>query len=209
MWEFLISNLSHVSCWAMMFVHAPITFIIPMITTCHHYSQLGTVELNIPSQGFTSRSTIDINQLALPDTLCGGYPENFMSPLRCLENERSNGQKVITTTRSIFWKEEQDKSTKCRGSCVSALIMIVCAITASARLIWENVFSLQIDRRRDGENPFDPAKIRSASQTCAVDKNVSFPQTSAEQCQQQSIWAVVHRQVQVMIATEHNTIYNA
>lgn len=121
----------------------------------------------------------------------------------------SKGQKVITTTRSIFWKEEQDKSTKCRGSCVSALIMIVCAITASARLIWENVFSLQIDRRRDGENPFDPAKIRSASQTCAVDKNVSFPQTSAEQCQQQSSWAVVHRQVQVMIATEHNTIYNA
>lgn len=102
-----------------------------------------------------------------------------------------------------FFKE-QDKSTKCKGSCVSALIMVVYAITAWARLIWENVFSLQTDRCRDGENPFDPAKIWCACWTRTVDKNVSFSQTSPEQRQQQSSRAVVHKQVQVMV----NNIYN-
>lgn len=175
----------------------PVSFIVLMITGRHHYSLHGTVGHNTASQGWTGRATIRINHLALPDTLCGEYPENFMSLLRCLENEHSSSQKVTNATRSIFWKEEQDKSTKWKGSCVSTLIMVVCAITASARLIWENVFSPQIDRSRDGENPLNPAKMWSACWTSALDKNVPLSHTGAEQHRQQPDWAALHDKVRL------------
>lgn len=161
-------------------VMPPVSFITLMITGQHHYSLHRTVGHNTARQGWTARATIPINHLALPDTLCGEYPENLMSPLRCLENEHSSSQKVTNATRPIFWKEEQDKSAKWKGSCVSTLIMVVCAITASARLIWENVFSPQIDRSRDGENPLYPAKMWSACWTSTLDKNVPLSHTGAE-----------------------------
>ncbi len=120
-----------------------------------------------------------------------GTPENLMSPLRCLENEHSSSQKVTNATRPIFWKEEQDKSAKWKGSHVSTLIMVVCAITASARLIRENVFSPQIDRSRDGESPLHPAKMWFACWTSTLDKNVPLSHTDAERCRQQPSWAAV------------------
>lgn len=97
----------------------------------------------------------------------------------------------------FFWKEEQDKSAKWKGSCVSTLIMVVCAITASARLIWENVFSPQIDRSRDGENPLYPAKMWSACWTSSVDKNVPLSHTGAERYQRQPGGAALHKAVQL------------
>lgn len=129
-----------------------------------------------------------------------------MSSLRCLKNEHSSGHKVANATRPIFWKEEQDNSTKWKGSCVSSLIMVVCAITASGRLIWENVFYLQIDRSRDGENPLNPAKMWSACWTSALDKNVPLSQTGAEQYQQQCGRAAVHEKVQLK-KSSHIFIY--
>lgn len=158
---------------------APVSFIILMITDPHHYSHHRPVGHNTVGQGWTVRAMTDINHLALPDTLCAW---KLQSPLRCLKNEHSRGQKVTNRAKTIFcvWKDEQDKRAKWKGSCVSTLIMIVCAITASARLIWENVFSPQIDRSRDGENPLDPAKMWRVCWTSTLDKNVPLSLIGSE-----------------------------
>lgn len=195
-------QLSRVSFWAMLFSRAP-GFI-------HYPRDNRPASLFSPEDSWTQHSQPRLNSQghdthqspALPDTLCGEYPENLVSPLRCLENEHSSSQKVTNATRPIFCEEEQDKSAKWKGSYVSTLIMVVCAITASARLIWENVFSPQIDRSRDGENPLYPAKMWSACWTSALDKNVPLSHTGAEQHPQQPSWAALHKEVQ----NHHNVL---
>lgn len=172
----------------MLFSHGLVPSITLMITGQHHYSQQHrTLGHNAAAPGRAAKALMDIHHPALPDTLwentqrtpCHRSDASKMSTLVVKRSQMQQGPSFFS------WKGEQDKSAKWKGSCVSTLIMVVWAITASARLIGENVFSPQIDRSRDGENPLDPAKMWSVCSTSALDKNVPLSHTGAEQQQQQ------------------------
>lgn len=141
----------------------------------------------------------DINHLALPDTLFGEKSRNCRVKCRDVSSMKTQVVKRSQMQQSPFWwKEEEDKSTKWRGSCVSTLIMTVCAITVSTGLIWENVFFLQIDRSRDGENPCYPAKVWRVCWTSPLDKDVPVSHNGKKQHQQQHNVAKPHKKVHVM-----------
>lgn len=153
----------------------PVSFIILTITGQRYYSPRRTVGHNTASQGRAARATIDINHLALPDTLCREYPENFMSRLRCLENEHSSGRKVTNATRPIFWKEEPDKSAKWkRELCLCPDNGCLCNNSVSQAHLRKCFLSADWSQQRWGESIRSSQNVVSLLNLCSGQKCLTF-----------------------------------